>query len=276
MSADEYGVIGHPIAHSLSPFIHGMFAELTDQSLRYRAIEIAPASLKTELRRQFRRGVRGLNVTMPHKTAVIKLCDSLTARAKLAGACNTLSRDAKGRVQGDTTDGAGLAHDLSATLGLNLAEANILLLGAGGSVWSVVGDLLAHLPKRLVVANRTESKAQRVAKAFADAGPISGVAMDSVSEPFDLVLNATSATVHGALPTFDPACVSGAVCYDLMYGADGTPFTQWCQDNGATAVHTGIGMLIEQAALSFEIWRGVRPDTRPVREALSERYGFEF
>ena len=131
-------------------------------------------------------------------------------------------------------------------------------------------------PALLVIANRTLSKAERVAAAFNDAGPAEAAAMDSVSGSFDLVLNATSATVHGALPEFDPKCVAGAVCYDLMYGADGTPFTQWCEEHGAKAVHTGIGMLVEQAALSFEIWRGVRPDTAPVREALSERYGFEF
>ncbi|MFK8017780.1 MAG: shikimate dehydrogenase [Gammaproteobacteria bacterium] len=276
MSSDEYGVIGHPIAHSLSPVIHGLFAEQTDQTLRYRAIDIAPAALKGELKRLFRRGVRGLNVTMPHKTSVIKLCHSVTERAQLAGACNTLIRDAKGRILGDTTDGAGLAHDLTETLGLDLASKKILLLGAGGSVWSVAGDLLALSPGQLVIANRTLSKAQRVAAAFDDLGPVSAMGMDSVAGSFDLVLNATSSTVHGALPQINPECVSDAVCYDLMYGADGTPFTQWCDEQGASAVHTGIGMLVEQAALSFEIWRGVRPQTEPVREALLERYGFQF
>lgn len=274
---DRYGVIGHPIAHSLSPVIHRIFAAQTHQSLGYIAIDSAPGAFEHDVAALFADGVRGLNVTVPHKVRALALCDETTQRARTAGAVNTLARRDDGSVLGDTTDGAGLVRDLVDNLGLVLRGSHILVLGAGGTVFSVLGDLLAQGPGGIVIANRTPATARRAARAFAKLGNVHGCGLDDIpAQPYDLVINATSATLKGSVPAISPGHLRGAHGYDLMYAANGTLFTAWCDEHGAASVHTGIGMLVEQAALSFEIWRGVRPETLPVRRVLAARYGFTF
>ncbi|MEO1573785.1 MAG: shikimate dehydrogenase [Pseudomonadota bacterium] len=269
----RYGVIGHPIGHSLSPMIHTAFAAATDQPMIYEAIDIAPEELDQRLAELAAEGVTGLNVTTPHKSNARKLCKTLSERARTAGAVNTLSfRD--DAWHGDTTDGRGLLADLD-RLGLLIEGQPVLMVGAGGSAWSVMGDLLDAEPSRVIVANRTVSSGHQLAEHFSDCGRIEGCGLDRIpNRRFALVINATSATLQRARPAIPPGCVRDAHCYDLMYKAGGTVFTDWCFDHGAASVHTGIGMLVEQAALSFEIWRGVAPDTAPVMARLKSELGF--
>ncbi len=271
----HYGVIGSPIAHSLSPHIHALFARQTDQAMTYRAIEVAGDALARDLPELFRQGMAGLNVTVPHKLNAATLCAEISHNAQRAGAVNTLVQRADGSLYGDTTDGAGLVYDLTRNLALTLKGASVLIIGAGGSVFSVLGALLDEQPARVVVANRTRATADRLVAKFQADGNVTSSGLDSIPDvAYDLVINATSATLDGEVPPIPPGVVRDAHCYDLMYGANGTPFTGWCMEKGARALSTGIGMLIEQAALSFEIWRGVRPDTAAVRSALEKRYGF--
>lgn len=271
----HYGVIGSPIGHSLSPLIHSLFARQTNQAMTYRAIDIAPDALARDLPGLFDQGIAGLNVTVPHKIGAANLCDETSPGARHAGAVNTLVRRADGSVFGDSTDGAGLVYDLTRNLGVSIKDATILIVGAGGSVYSVLGCVLDEQPAHVVVANRTRATANKLVQHFSDLGDVESSGLDSMpAAAYDLVINATSATLGGQVPPIPPGVVREAHCYDLMYGANGTPFTAWCKANGASELSTGIGMLIEQAALSFEIWRGVRPDTAAVRAALDERYGF--
>ncbi len=271
----HYGVIGSPIAHSLSPHIHALFAVQTRQAMTYRAIDVAADALDQDLPALFDQGMAGLNVTLPHKINAALLCAETSSGARRAGAVNTLVRRDDGSLYGDTTDGAGLVYDLTRNLSLPIKGATILIIGAGGSVFSVLGSLLDEQPTRVVVANRTQATADKLVEQYRKEGNVGSSGLNSIPPvPYDLVINATSATISGNIPPIGPGVVRDANCYDLMYGANGTPFTAWCQEQNARSVHTGIGMLIEQAALSFEIWRGVRPDTAAVRSALDKRYGF--
>ncbi|MEM6640889.1 MAG: shikimate dehydrogenase [Pseudomonadota bacterium] len=270
----HYAVIGHPVSHSLSPRIHAEFAAQTNQSITYTAIDVGPHELMGRLDALMEEGVHGLNVTVPLKSNTAKSCASLSARAKRAGAVNTLlSRD--GDWHGDTTDGDGLITDLN-QLGLDLRGQSILLMGAGGSAWSILGALLDAKPRDIVVANRTVSTGRLLSRHFMRYGTVSACGLDRVpNRRYGLVINATSASLQHSRPAIPPGNVRGAHCYDLMYAPGGTPFTDWCFDNGAKSAHTGIGMLVEQAALSFELWRGVRPDTAPVRSRLRTELGFK-
>lgn len=269
----KYGVIGHPIGHSLSPMIHAMFAAATNQPMVYEAIDVAHDALDERLDELASSGICGLNVTVPHKTHAMRICRSLSDRAHVAGAVNTLSRrdDAW---HGDTTDGRGLLADLE-RLGLAIKGETVLMMGAGGTAWSVMGDLLDAQPARVIVANRTVSSGHKLARHFSTLGNVEGCGLDRIPNcRFALVINATSATLQRARPAIPPGCVRDAHCYDLMYAAGGTVFTDWSFDHGAASVHTGIGMLVEQAALSFEIWRDVVPDTAPVYDRLTKELGF--
>ncbi len=269
----RYGVIGHPIEHSLSPLIHTLFAQQTDEALTYDAIDVPPAALGDTLDGAEAKGLRGLNVTVPHKQNVLRHCKHLTERARMAGAANTLSLS-DGRWHGDTTDGPGLNADLQA-LDIDVRDQSVLLIGAGGSAYSVLADLLGAGPDRVIVANRTLGAAQTLCRHFAKLGDVVACSLDRIPRRrFALVINATSATLQRARPAIPPGCVRDAHCYDLMYAKDGTIFTDWSFDNGARSVHTGIGMLVEQAALSFEIWRGVAPVTMSVRAHLRDALGF--
>ena len=267
MGIDRYAVIGHHIGYSRSPRIHSMFAQQCGQSLDYGLIDVAPAQFLTAARAFLDGGGRGLNVTVPHKQAAMALATQLSARAQRAGALNTLVARADG-VFGDNTDGAGLVRDLTVNLKLTLAGARILLLGAGGAARGILAPLLAAHPVTLAICNRNAERAQQLARDFADLGTVSTDA--AAGEPYDLILNATSASAQAELPAMPAYCVgSRTVCYDLAYRESATAFVLWAQRQGAARAVMGLGMLVEQAAESFLLWRGLRPDTAPVVATLA-------
>jgi shikimate dehydrogenase len=270
---DQYGVVGHPVSHSLSPFIHGMFARETGQDITYRLFDVRPAELEVHVRDFFAQGGGGLNVTLPHKIAARELANELTARAAHAAAVNTLARADDGSILGDNTDGAGLVHDLCDNLGIELAGRRVLIMGAGGATRGVLAPLLGLEPAMVVIANRTPERAAALATAFSDLGVTQGVGFQDVGdEPFDLVINATSASISGDIPPLPPGAVdSSTVCYDLAYGKSATAFVAWARQHGCARALQGWGMLVEQAAESFELWRGVRPTTATVLAALRAR-----
>lgn len=272
-AADQYGVVGHPISHSWSPFIHGLFAKQTDQSLVYRLYDIAPENFRAQVLEFFTRGGRGLNVTVPHKEAAAELANELTLRADRAGAVNTLALSQNHTLLGDNTDGHGLVTDLRQNLGLEITNERVLILGAGGATRGVIEPLLSLGPAELVIANRTPSRAVNLASLFCDLGAVRGCGFGDVGdEPFDLVINATAAGLSGGVPQVDAAVVgSHTVCYDMSYSKSATPFVAWAIERGCAQAHKGWGMLVEQAAESFTLWRGVRPDTAAVLEVLESK-----
>lgn len=269
---DRYAVVGHPIAHSKSPQIHAAFARQTGQVLSYEAI-LAPLDGFAATVSAFRAaGGRGINVTVPFKLEAYALADRHTERARSAGAVNTLLFDAEG-ILGDNTDGAGLVRDLVANLGCTLGARRVLLLGAGGAARGAVLPLLQAEPAALTLANRSADKASALAAAFAPhAGTVelrSGGFAELANQQFDLVINATAASLAAEAPALPPALYApGALAYDMMYGRAPTPFMIAARADGATRIADGLGMLVEQAAESFCLWRGVRPDTAPVLAEL--------
>lgn len=268
---DRYGVVGHPVSHSRSPFIHGIFARQTEQDLVYRLYDVNPDDFDAFCAQFFGTGGCGLNVTVPHKAAAATFATELTPRAARAGAVNTLARREGRTVLGDNTDGAGLVRDLTQNLGLALADTRILILGAGGATRGIVAPLLEQGPEEIVIANRTADRAQGLAAVFADLGSVRGCGFDDLPRrPFDLILNATSAGLSGTVPQVPAAIVSGATtCYDLSYAKSATSFVRWAREQGCALAIEGWGMLVEQAAESFELWRGVRPETAPVLSLLA-------
>ncbi len=270
VTIDRYGVMGYPVSHSRSPIIHRLFAMQTGQDMQYELLQVSPEKLETAIRQFQRTGGKGLNITVPHKRAVAKLCDRMSERASTAGAVNTLMFS-NGEVYGDNTDGIGLLRDLSVNLGVSVENANILILGAGGATRGIVGPLLEMRPNLLRIANRTLDKANDLVDRFEEFGPINACGFDEVpvDEPYDLIINATSAGVRGETPPYPEAAVTrDTFCYDLSYGLKTTPFSGWARDHGATQSVMGWGMLVEQAAESFHLWRGVRPDTAPVLKQM--------
>jgi shikimate dehydrogenase len=271
MSAPEqYGVVGHPISHSWSPFIHGLFAKQTDQLINYRLYDIAPENFRAQVLEFFTRGGRGLNVTVPHKEAAAELANELTPRADRAGAVNTLILHTDHTLVGDNTDGHGMVTDLRQNLGLDITNERVLILGAGGATRGVAAPLLALGPTELVIANRTPERAINLASLFSDLGAIRGCGFENVGdEPFDIIINATAAGLSGSVPNVQSGVIgSHTVCYDMSYSKSATPFVSWAIEHGCARAHKGWGMLVEQAAESFTLWRGVRPDTGPVLAAL--------
>jgi shikimate dehydrogenase len=268
---DRYGVMGYPVSHSRSPVIHRLFALQTSQNMQYELLQVPPDKLESAVMQFQRTGGKGLNVTVPHKSEAAKLADTLSDRARSAGAVNTLVFD-NDAIFGDNTDGVGLMRDLQQNLGLNLEGANILILGAGGATRGIVQPLLAAKPGSLTIANRTLSRAEGLAEHFSSYGPVSACRFeDDLSHTkFQLVINATSAGLKGDTPPYPQAAVNGATqCYDLSYGLNPTPFSQWAAAHGAARSVMGWGMLVEQAAESFNLWRGMRPGTAPVLKQLS-------
>ena len=269
---DRYAVIGNPIAHSKSPQIHAAFARQTGQELSYEAL-LAPVDGFIQTVADFRaRGGRGLNVTVPFKLEAFALAERHTARAQAAGAVNTLAFGADG-ILGDNTDGAGLVRDLTANLDFALAGRRILLLGAGGATRGVLLPLLDSRPARLTIANRTVAKAEALSTLFAArAGDcvLDACGFDALAgRRFDLVINATAASLADELPPLPPGLYAeGALAYDMMYGRDPTRFMRAALADSAARAADGLGMLVEQAAESFTLWRGVRPDSSPVLAAL--------
>ena len=266
----RYAVMGNPVAHSKSPVIHKQFAHQFGHDIEYTALW-AELDGFAEVVEQFRaEGGKGLNVTVPFKSEAFKLAENLSDRARLAGAVNTLRFEPDGKIFGDNTDGAGLVHDLTKNLGVHLRGKKILVLGAGGAVRGVLAPLLKQNPAMLVIANRTVSKAQELAKAFAPFGKVEAVGYDElVGKRFDIVVNGTSASLRGEVPPLPVNLFAGnAVAYDMMYSDMPTPFMEWAMLHGAQTVSDGLGMLVEQAAESYLLWRGVRPETRSVIAAL--------
>lgn len=268
---DRYAVVGHPIAHSKSPRIHRLFAEQTGQDLSYEAI-LAPLEGFAETVRRFQaEGGKGLNVTVPFKQEAWALAEERSAAAERAGAVNTLSLGGDGRIRGDNTDGVGLVRDLTRNHGLTLSGRRLLILGAGGAARGVLQPLLQAEPAEVFIANRTAEKAEALAAEFADERiPLAGGGFEALAgRRFDLIINATAAGLAGELPPLPGSCLAeGAWCYDMLYGPEPTAFVRWARAQGAAGAVDGLGMLVEQAAESFFIWRGVRPRTGPVIEAL--------
>ncbi|MDH0749386.1 shikimate dehydrogenase [Pseudomonas sp. GD03842] len=266
---DQYVVFGNPIAHSKSPLIHRLFAEQTGETLEYQT-SLAPLDDFTSFARRFFEAGRGANVTVPFKEEAYRLADHLTERGRRAGAVNTLARQADGSLLGDNTDGAGLVRDLKVNHGVALSDKRILLLGAGGAVRGALEPLLAETPHVLVIANRTVEKAEQLAKEFSDLGPVLPAGYDWLEESFDIIVNATSASLAGALPPIAPSLIQPGktFCYDMMYAKEPTAFCRWASEHGAAQAVDGLGMLVEQAAEAFYLWRGVRPESGPVLTAL--------
>jgi shikimate dehydrogenase len=270
---DRYAVAGFPVKHSWSPFIHGMFAKQTQQSMTYSRLEIAPEDLDEQVASFFANGGRGLNVTVPHKQAACLLTRFRTPRAEIAGAVNTIAAQAEGLL-GDNTDGAGLVTDLTRNLSLALNDTRVLLLGAGGAARGVIGPLLGAAPEYLEVANRDGTRAIQLASEFKTLGEVHGCGFDAITATghFDLILNATSASLQETIPPVPPSVIGPTtLCYDMAYGKGDTVFTRWAKNAGAGRAETGWGMLVEQAAESFFLWRGIKPDTQPVLEAVKSQ-----
>ncbi|PPK77771.1 shikimate dehydrogenase [Methylobacter tundripaludum] len=271
---DRYAVFGHPIRHSKSPRIHRLFAEQTGQALEYTAVEVPSELFQTAVAMFFAEGGKGLNCTVPLKELAWRYADRKTERAQLSKAVNTLALQPDGSLLGDNTDGIGLVTDLLANHAIVLSDIRILILGAGGASRGIIAPILEQSPQTLVIANRTVDKAVQLAAEFHDKGPITGCGYDALeNRQFDLILNATSASLSGQLPPLPGGLLAaGGNCYDLAYGNEPTAFVRWGLENHAVKSLDGLGMLVEQAAEAFFIWRGVRPQTRPVIELLnSER-----
>ena len=273
-SIDRYAVFGCPIKHSKSPRIHSLFAEQTGQSLEYSKQEVPAEQFKSAVSYFFEQGGKGLNCTVPLKELAWDFASSKTERAQKSKAVNTLALLADGSILGDNTDGQGLVTDLVANNAIHLSRSRILILGAGGASRGIIGPILQLNPEILVIANRTVDKAVQLAAEFQNEGAISGCGFDNLSKhQFDLIINATSASLTGQLPPLPLGLLAeNGNCYDLAYSNQATPFVTWGLANHAVKSFDGLGMLVEQAAEAFYIWRKVRPQTRAVVELLnSER-----
>jgi shikimate dehydrogenase len=271
-STDRYGVMGNPIAHSKSPMIHSLFAEQTKQPLSYEAILVEIGAFNEAVEAFCSAGGKGLNVTVPFKRDAWKRVDERSPCAELAGAVNTIVVREDGSLLGDNTDGVGLVRDIRDNLNIALADKNVLILGAGGAVRGVLGPLLDEGPATVTIANRTPARAQELADAFEEQGSVDGCGFDELDgSSFDIVINGTSASLKGEVPPLPDALLAkGALCYDMMYGAEPTAFMAWADDHNSAHIADGLGMLVEQAAESFLIWRGVKPQTAPVIQAVRE------
>jgi shikimate dehydrogenase len=292
---DRYAVMGNPVAHSKSPRIHAAFARQTGQDLEYGALLVEPGTFDERVQRFFDAGGKGLNITVPFKQEAWALANLRSPQAELAGAVNTLLRDEAGRLQGHNTDGIGLVRDIVQNHGGELRGKSILILGAGGATRGIVLPLLQEGVARICIANRTVSKAEELAQLFATHGALHRTAHNSPQgaltacgfeqlrgQQFDWVLNATAASLQGELPPLPEDLLhANSCCYDLMYATEPTIFCRWAEGHGAQKALDGLGMLVEQAAEAFWLWRGVRPDTTPVLAELRKgevsllRQGFD-
>lgn len=269
---DRYCVIGNPVAHSRSPAIHARFAAQCHQDLSYEAI-LAPLDGFAATVGDFAvAGGKGANVTLPFKEEAFGLCSRRSARAERAGAVNTLAFG-RNEIFGDNTDGAGLVRDIEVNLGFPLAGRRVLLLGAGGAARGVIAPLLERQPTGLFIANRSGDKAETLAGQFSDLATVNaGNFAKTASRTFDVVINATSASLSGAtLPLPAGIFASGSLAYDMMYGKGETPFLALAREQGAARLADGLGILVEQAAEAFFVWRGVRPDSAQVLAELREQ-----
>ncbi len=274
---DRYAVIGHPVAHSRSPWIHAEFARQTGQQLTYDRIDVPPAAFAEAVHGFFDQGGLGLNVTVPHKEAAYALASMRGPEAAAARAVNTLSRAPTGGLRGDNTDGRGLVRDLTANLGWPITGRRVLLVGAGGAARGVLAPLLDQAPAALWLVNRTPERARALVAEAGCAVDVMAGGFDLLADaaPFDLIINATSAGLDDAAPALPEACIGQASRgYDMLYGPGTTAFQRWVQARGVREPPAqGLGMLVEQAAESFALWRGVRPETPLVLAALRAQLG---
>ncbi len=274
INKSTYAVVGDPVEHSLSPVIHRLFAKQMEQSISYNKWHLRAEEFNLEVKNFFAQGGGGLNITVPHKQSAFELCDELSSRAKIAQAVNTLYQK-NNKVIGDNTDGVGLLNDL-ARLGWILSGKKILILGAGGAVRGVLQPLLEAKPASIVIANRTFDKAQQLVASFKSLAnqhkaQLNASAITAELSPADIIINGTSASLLGGNLALAKEVVEGANCYDMVYAKNLTPFMSWALDSGALNVADGLGMLVGQAAESFFIWRGVRPDVQPVIDHLRQQ-----
>ena len=274
---DRYVVLGNPVAHSQSPFIHAAFARQTGQTLEYGRLLCPLDGFARTLRGFADEGGRGCNVTTPFKHEAFTLAHERTVRAERAGVCNTLRLEA-GRWLGDNTDGVGLLRDIERNAGVSLAGKRVLLIGAGGAAAGVLGPLLDAHPARLVVANRSPEKARSLVNqqagtlgAHDSEVEVAATSLADCGSGYDIVINATTSSLQGAaVPVADSVLAPGTLAIDLMYGPPAQAFLAWARSVGASA-RDGLGMLVEQAAEAFELFRGVAPDTAPVLAELTQR-----
>jgi shikimate dehydrogenase len=270
MTSDHYAVFGSPIKHSKSPRIHQLFAQQTAQTLTYTAQEVSADNFPAVARAFFAQGGKGLNCTVPLKELAWQFADQLTERASFAKAVNTLALQVDGRILGDNTDGIGLVTDLTVNHSISLAQQRVLILGAGGATRGILSPLLALNPAQLVIANRTVAKAQQLAEEFSDLASISGCGFADLTTSFDVIINATAASLSNELPPLaEHLLAANGCCYDLAYSNQATAFVRWGQQRHARISVDGLGMLVEQAAQAFYIWRGVQPQTEPVIALLN-------
>ncbi|MEQ8289563.1 MAG: shikimate dehydrogenase [Gammaproteobacteria bacterium] len=265
-SVNHYAVFGNPVEHSKSPLIHQLFAEQFGLSIKYQAIPVEPGMFFEAVTEFYKLGGKGINVTVPFKQDAYEACEILTQRAKICQSVNTSWLDKEGRINGDTTDGQGLINDLVTNNNIVLQGKSILIMGAGGTVRSILQPLLQLKPDSLTIVNRTVSRAQSLAIQFSNEGLVSACSYSDLQvKRFDLIVNATSLSLQGELPPLPAGVLNhAAACYDLMYGDEDTVFMQWARSNGAGQVLDGLGMLVEQAAIGFQIWHGKKPDTASV------------
>lgn len=264
---DKYCVFGNPIKHSRSPFIHQSFAKTTDQTLEYDTYLAEIDGFSKAVYSFIDKGGKGANVTVPFKEEALALSDQLSERAQLAGAVNTLTFK-NGKIYGDNTDGEGLVQDLLRH-SVGIANSKILLLGAGGAARGVILPILAQNPESITIANRTISKAEKLIEQFNN-DKLSACSFEqTIAKEYDVIINATSASLSGNLPAISASIISNStVCYDMVYGKSMTPFLIWAKNEGADKVIDGLGMLVGQAAESFDIWRGIKPAVEPVLKSL--------
>jgi len=270
-SIDNYCVLCNPVAHSKSPQIHAAFAEQTRQKIFYQAILVDEGKLKDTIKEFQHQGGKGLNITVPFKRDAWGASDQMSRRAERAAAVNTISFNDEGKIAGDNTDGIGLIRDLTINHKLSIKDNNILILGAGGAARGILDPLFDEQADRVVIANRTVSRAEKLVDIFSDRGDVSACGFDDLaSSNFDIVINATSASLQGDVPPLPEGLINkNTCCYDMMYSATDTPFVAWAKAHGAGIALDGLGMLVEQAAESFFIWRGVRPETGSIIKLLN-------
>jgi len=267
---NNYAVFGNPISHSKSPFIHAAFAKQTGQDLTYIAECVPLDGFAQQVGDFFKKGGKGLNVTVPFKLEAFALAQSRTERAEIAGAINTLWIGKCGTLSGDNTDGVGLLRDIIINQTFDLTKKRILILGAGGAVRGILSPLLSANPQQIIIANRTLSKAAELANL--EPKTMQSCGFDDLNgETFDLIINGVSSGLHGEMPNLPQKLLkNNGLAYDMVYGNQKTPFMKWAENQNCKTVD-GIGMLVEQAAESFFIWRGIRPETISIMKSLRHK-----
>ena len=265
----RFSVIGNPINHSLSPMIHNEFSKQFGIDISYEKI-LSPIDKFALTAEQFiKDGGSGFNITLPFKIEAFNFSEELTSNAKAAGAVNTIKLQ-NNVIFGENTDGSGLVNDLDKNLNESLSGKEILIIGAGGATQGILKPILEKNPEKILLANRTSKKSLKLANDFSKFGKVCGFGLDQIkSKPVDIVINATSASIDGEMPNLPGGLCEGALCYDLMYGIE-SPFMKWAYDNSAKRVSDGLGMLVEQAALSFNYWLGKKPTTSSIISLIRE------